>query len=58
MPRFYYEFLERVPGGWQIARRRYYIFDRRYGSDQYIAICDRHDDAETIVNALNAAGPK
>lgn len=44
MARFYYEFSE--------SHHWWHVFDRRL--DKRIAICDRHDDAERIVDALNA----
>jgi hypothetical protein len=52
MPRFYFEFTE-LEGG----TAGYCINDRRLGSDEYIALCARSDDAQKIVDALNAYKP-
>jgi hypothetical protein len=47
MPRFYYEFCELEDDSWI-----YCVYDRRHGDDE-IARCERGDDAERIVDALN-----
>lgn len=52
MNRFYYEFREMADDSWE-----YCVFDRRRGSDSYLAICATVSDAEKIVDALNAVKP-
>jgi hypothetical protein len=56
MPRFYYEYRERKFSihSW-VTWRRYFVFDHLRGSDEAVAECKRSDDAEKIVDALNAA---
>ncbi len=49
MNRFYYEFCQMDDDTWD-----YCVFDRRRGSDQQIAIATSSNDAEKIVEALNA----
>ncbi|WP_316397310.1 hypothetical protein [Bradyrhizobium sp. 33ap4] len=53
MARYYYEHVELIDDTWTYA-----IYDRRLGSEQDIARCDRGDDAERIVAALNVVKPK
>lgn len=48
MPRFYYEYCDMDDDTWD-----YCVFDRRRGSDTYLAICATATDAEKIVEALN-----
>lgn len=54
MNRFYYEFVELESTG--DAEFTYVLYDNRRG-DQELARCDRHDDAQKIVDALNAYKP-
>lgn len=49
MKRFYYEHVEMDDDTWD-----YCVFDRRRGSDSYLAICASVGDAQKIVDALNA----
>lgn len=49
MPRFYWAYREMSDDTFD-----YCVFDRRRGSDQQIAIATSSDDAEKIVDALNA----
>lgn len=52
MPRFYYVFCEMDDDSWE-----YVIFDRLRGSDSHMALTVSSDDAEKIVDALNAPKP-
>ncbi len=64
MPRFYYEYVElelgaddEEPGDDPVPREwTYVVYDRRFGDHEF-ARCDRCDDAEKIVEALNAHKP-
>jgi hypothetical protein len=52
MPRFYYEYAELETGD-DTPDWTYIVYDRQHG-EQEVARCDRSDDAEKIVDALNA----
>lgn len=53
MARFYYEFVELESTGDESREFTYVLYDGQRG-DQELARCDRHDDAQKIVDALNA----